>query len=240
MATMQELHNEVIGSLGGTLVDVELDITDTEIAYNKAKRRYLQRGTNNYRKVFYPVHVYRSQKVYDIHKDINTIVKIVKPSHGWTLEDPLSMVAYNELFEGRDMLHGGLDYLSYEMTLQLLERQRRYMSYDTQFIHRKFNNQIEFLKTPERETIWFLECYANLSDDEYRELDWIVRWTIAEAKQMLGMAYRKFSSLAAPTGETQLDGASLIQEAQQEKEELLLEIENLVDGDVDLIEIRFG
>jgi hypothetical protein len=240
MATAQQLYDEVRASLGGTLVDVELTDVDIEISYQKARRRYIQRGSNNYRKAFYPIHVYRNQRTYDIHPDINTIVKIVKPSQGWTLEDPLSHVAYNELFEGRSTVHGGLDFLSYEMTLHLLEQQRRFMSYDVQFFHRKFDNQIELLNPPERNTLWFIECYANLSDDRYRELDWIIRWTIAESKQMLGMAYRKFSSLAAPHGEVQLDGASLIQEGKQEQEELLMEIENMVDGDVDYVEIRFG
>lgn len=79
-----------------------------------------------------------------------------------------------------------------------------------------------------------------LGDDHYASIDWIVRWTIAEAKQILGQAYRKFQSVAGPTGEVSLNGDSLISEAQQEKEALLMDIENFVDGAIDYAPIVFG
>ena len=124
--------------------------------------------------------------------------------------------------------------------MQQIETAKRYMVYDTQFIHDKFKNRITLLKKPELNTTWLLECYLNLTEAEYMNVDWIYRWTLAELKHILGMAYRKFGSLPSPTGETSLNGSEYIQEAQREKEELLDEIQNYTDGEFDYSEIRFG
>jgi hypothetical protein len=81
------------------------------------------------------------------------------------------------------------------------------------------------------EELWFLECYMNLDEEEYMDILWVQQWSLAEAKQMLGYAYRKFSSVSAPTGETQLSGDAMINEARDEMERLLVDIENQTDGD---------
>lgn len=237
--TEQELYDEVISSLGGTLVDVELALEDVNAAFKRAKRRYIQRGTNNWNKEFFTLNLEKGKVEYDVPSDIHTIVKIIRTKAGlFNNEDLFSVAVFQDMFQTSGPIIE--DFLSYEMTLQRIEKWQRYMAYDIQFIHNQQNNKLKLLNDPKRDELSFLECYRNLSDEEYRDKDWIIRWTVAESKEMLGMAYRKFSSLAAPTGEVQLDGASLIQEAKQEKEELLLEIENLVDGDTDYIEISFG
>jgi hypothetical protein len=124
--------------------------------------------------------------------------------------------------------------------MQQIENAKRYMSYDVQFIHDKFRNNITLLKRPERTTIWLLECYLNLSEKEYMQIDWIFRWALAELKHTLGIAYRKFQSLPSPTGETSLSGSEYIQEAKEEKEALMEDIVNGVDGADSYVEIRFG
>lgn len=240
-----EFFEEVISTLGGNLVDVELCPSDLMNCFKKAKRTFIQKGHNSYRREFMVLDVDKNTTVYNLPDVVDTVVKIVKPGSGWQLEDAFSMVAYNELFSdilsgGGCCNRGGIDFLSYEFTLDRIERMRRIAAYEIQFHHDKFRKTLTFLKRPEVNTKWLVECYTNLTDDEYRQIDWILRWTVAEAKHMLGMAYRKFSSLPGPTGETSLSGSEYIQEAKEEKEQLLEDILNFVDGESDYMEIRFG
>ncbi len=239
--TREDFIDEIQATLGGSLIDVELTPKDFDICFKKAKRMFIQKGHNGYRRTFMSIAVTRSQTVYEIPENIDTIIKIIKPTHGWTVDDPFAMANYNDVFTNA-MSGGaaGADFLSYELTLQLVERWQRYTVYDTQFHHDKFKHTLQFLRAPERATNWIVECYANLEDSEYRDIDWIIRWTTAEAKEMLGIAYRKFGSVAGPTGEVQLGGSEYVQEAKQEKEQLLQDIENFTDGSSDIMEIRFG
>lgn len=262
--TREDFEKDIMYALGGGLVDVEFECEQAGIdfdgagsldyAFRRAKKQYQQKGNDNWRREFLSLPVEKGVATYSLPDGstdelakLHTIVKIVKPSTGWNVEDPFSVMAYNDLFaftNGYGLNNGSssarMDYLAYELTLQTLERSRRYGAYDAQWTHDKFRNTITFLKTPQRSEVWFLECYRELSDDEYRDVLWVQEWALAEAKSMLGIAYRKFSSLAGPTGDISLSGDQLIQEATQEKERLFEEINMMTDGAEDYVEITFG
>lgn len=239
-----ELYEEVMATLGGNLVDVELSETDLGVCFRKAKRIFQQKGHNNYRREFIVFDVNKDTLVYPLPDRVDTIVRIVKQPTGFSVENPFSQLAYNELFNDSLTSFGscgdGFDTVTYELVAGRMERLQRIGAYEVQFIHDKFEKTVRFLKAPESKTQWAMEVYSNLSDDEYASLDWVVRWTIAEAKHMIGTAYRKFQNLPGPSGDMSLSGSEYIQEAQQEKEALLQEIQDMTDGDVDFTEIRFG
>lgn len=244
-----DFYEEVITTLGGTLVDVELVESDIKICLKKAIRTFKQKGHNNFRRQFLALPVEVDTQIYPLPDSprIDTVVKIMRPDRetGFNSTDPLSIALYDQLFG--NVLGGGhcgtcrqADFLTYELALQLQDMRSRYAAFETQFHHDKFNNTIEFYNNPRADATWIVECYTDLTEEEYMDVDWIIRWTVAEAKEMLGLAYRKFGSLPGPNGETSLDGNSLIQDAKTEKEALIEDILNFVDGDIDFMEIRFG
>jgi hypothetical protein len=222
-----DFQSDVRMALAGTLIDVELEEPEIEFAFRRAKKFYAQYGSNDFRRCFYKLDIERGKTVYDIPESINTTIKIIKPSRGLSLDDDMSQVIYQELFGGRSV---DGDWLSYEMLLHKVERNQKYFAYEEQMIHDEFNSTLTILSQPRADGIWFLECYKNLEDHEYMEVDWIFRWTVAECKILLGQAYRKFSSLAAPTGEVSLDGNTLVQEGKDEMREMREELENGGDG----------
>jgi len=247
MALSQEFLDEVETSLGGSLVSVELEPADYEICFKKARRTFYQKGHYGYRRDFYQLPVTKNQQSYsNIPEEIEDVVKVIKPTIGSTLssasvDDPFSMVAYNQLFFGQ----GGTgcqraDFVSYDLAMQMAEERNKYTMQEIQFDYDPFRHTFYALYPPERDENWLLESYRKLDDIELEQIDWIIRWTAAEAKYILGVAYRKFSSLPGPTGETQLDGQSLVQESKDEKQELLEEIDNYVDGAMDYNEITIG
>lgn len=238
--TFEEFKDDILTQLGGNLVDVELEDKEIQLAFKKAKRTFQQKGHNSYRRAFISLDVNKEQVTYQLPADVYTVVKAIKQSLTFSVNDSYSLAAYNDMFGSKQSGNTG-DYLSYEFTLQSIEMWRRYLAFDVQFHFDEFAKTITFLKPPEKTTdTWLIELYTNLTDEEYMDVLWIQEWAAAEAKQMLGMAYRKFSQLPGPDGSVSLDGSSLIQEAKQEKEQLLEDILNGLDGASDYYEIRFG
>lgn len=262
----EDFRREIIIALGGQLVDVEFDpvqfacdqddipFDENEsimYAFNKAKRTFIQRGNNNYEKAFAKLDVVKGQRLYQLppveEGHIDTIVKIIRPSSGFNVNDPFSQVAYDNVFAGVGTGGGGCQYmqgtanfLSYELTLQTIEKIRTYSAYDVDFIHNKRKNTIELLQPPKGNQTWFLECYKDLSDEEYMDVLWIQEWAIAEAKQILGIAYRKFQSVPGPTGEVSLNGDAWIQEANEQKRQLLEDLDHGISGDIDYYDVTMG
>lgn len=245
--TEPEFFDEIVTLLGGNLVDVELEDTDVLMCFKRAKRTFIQKGHNTQRRVFLPIDVVKGTVSYSLpvspDPKVDVIVKVIKPrSAGFSIEDPWSMMVYNDLFTIKTGSSGcnTFDMLTYELHLQKIENLRRYASEDADFHHDIHANTITFFKEPASNQRWFLDCYTNLSDDEYRDILWVQSWALAEAKEMLGIAYRKFQSLPSPTGETNLSGSDYIAEAKQEKEQLLEDILNFTDAGEDFYQIRFG
>jgi hypothetical protein len=67
-----------------------------------------------------------------------------------------------------------------------------------------------------------------LNDD--RIFPWLQDYSLALCKEMLGQAREKFATIAGPQGGTQLNGATLKQEAKAEMEALEDEIKRFIDG----------
>ena len=229
--TPNEFYEEIVLSLGGGLVDVELGEKELELCFKKAKRTFIQKGNNSYRRDFIRIKVNKCSMVYQLPRDINAVVRVIKPTMTFHINDEFSLAAYNELFGHKSTSAMG-DYLSYELTLQMIETWRRYLAFDVQHHFNEFTQEISFLKAPEKDGFWLLEVYRNLSDDQYRDVLWVQSWALAEAKIILGTAYRKFSGgLPSPDGSSaSLDGNSLIQDGMQDKERLLEDINNGIDG----------
>jgi len=68
-----------------------------------------------------------------------------------------------------------------------------------------------------------------LTQEEVDSYTWIRKYALAWAKEQLGRIRSKFSSLPSPTGETTLDGPTLLAESQTEKDALMLELMGLLE-----------
>lgn len=233
---LEELMDEIIIGLGGGLVDVELSEAEIKLAIKRAIRQFQQKGHNTYRKDYVGVTVNPSSKTYPVDPMISDVIRIIKPTLGasFTSEDLFVVKAMDEILPrgiNAGCGSGGAEMVQYDLALSNIDMMNRYAVSDVDFKYDRFKHEIVFFQKPKMEELWFLECYMNLDDEEYMDILWVQQWSLAEAKQMLGYAYRKFSSVSAPTGETQLAGDSMINEARDEMERLLVDIENQTDGD---------
>ncbi len=237
----QEFKSELETMLGGNLIDVELEPADYQKAFEYAKRYFVRYGNNNLDKRYAALQTDKTKQEYVLNEGekIDTVVRIIKPRGGMYAQDPFSRANFNDIFRGFQGHDGGL--LTYELGLGLMERIERMSAYEEDFIYNKRNQTLKLLRKPSigGET-WFLECYADLTDEEYRDLTWIQEWSLAECKEILGHAYSKFQSVRTPTGETGLNGDQLLQEAQQMKERLREEPQDFTDGDPAALPIMMG
>src|SRR5690554_3394011 len=96
--TKDEFNEEIIIALGGNLIDVELEDKELDLAFKRAKRTFQQKGSNNMRRQFFRLRVNKCQQEYQLPSNIDTIVKVIKPITGFSVENPLSLAVYNELF----------------------------------------------------------------------------------------------------------------------------------------------
>ena len=245
MATEQEFYEEIYASLGGTLVDVELCETDIDICFRKAKRTMIQKGHQNYRHLYVEIDVTTDVRSYPVPDTVTEVVKVITPFNGayTSSNDLFTISAFNDIFNrsrGSSYGCGGFDFVTYELSLAQQDNIARYTASDVDFKFDRFNHTVNFVGSPKQAGKYFVETYLDLNDNEYYDIDWIVRWTIAEAKIMLGTAYRKFSALASPQGDGSIGGSELISDGQQEKEVLLQEILDFTDGSSDYMGIYIG
>lgn len=239
----QDLMEEVIIGLGGSLVDVELSEDEIRLALKRAIRQFQQKGHNTYRKAFLSIDVQPNVKTYTIPDNIVDGIRVIRPNSSgiWSSEDLFVKKAVDEMLPNKTTGGcTGVDMLEYELTLAKIETYNKYTVQDVDFSFDKFRHQLVVYQAPVRAEKWFVECYENLSEEEYMDVIWIQQWTSAEAKQMLGQAYRKFSTLAGPHGDVQLSGDALISEARDEMDRLLMDIENMVDGEVGFWGVYLG
>ena len=260
----EEFKQEVMISLGGSLVDVELSEHDVYTCFKKAKRTFQQKAHDDYRCVYLPVTLQRGKSYYkmneivdavleknkemsDVHPYLTENTKIQFVSRGLPIyargvdnygkSGTWDQVLYN-LYDINDSGGGFGGYMSDGLLMSVM-RDTVNDSFDNRRNNElmcdydPFKKLVHIVSNPSVNGIHLLECWVELEDEEYYDIDWIMRWTIAEAKQILGTAYKKFSSLPGPTGQTSLNGDSYISESKSEKEELLEEIQNYTDGYVD-------
>lgn len=265
----EDFRREIILSLGGGLVDVEFDPVEYAcsepdidfdpdesimLAFRRAKREFISKGNDNYDRGFVRLSIEKGKTVYDLPSPddgvggrVDTVLRIIRPKTSYVSDTPFGQLAYDQIFSGvggmgtdPQFMGGPSQFLNYELTMQTLDKIKRYTAYYVDFHHNKPRNTLEIYHNPKRAEEWIVECYKELSDEEYMDVLWVQKWALAEAMKMLGVAYRKFQTVAGPNGETTLDGSSLIQEANEMMRELVEDRNNGIDGDVDWYDIYVG
>jgi hypothetical protein len=234
MAISTAFKTYIKTALAGNIIDVELTDGDIQFAFDQAKDIFIQRGNNNLDRKFYALSVITDQTTYTIpsNENIDTIVRVIKPRNGLGNDAPFSVGIIQSIFGSMYTgIHSGQSALAtYELSQQMLESFDIYMANNIQFVWQKRNNSLMFLDPPKVDGIWVLESYADLTDIEYESLIWIKQFSIAEAKIILGRAYRKFSTVTTPSGEISLDGGELISDGKEERQILIDNIAEYVDG----------
>ena len=237
----QEVFDYVNLSLGGGMVDVELDQAHYEEALKKAFAKFRQRSDNSVEESYLFLPTVIDQNTYTLPEEVIEVRKIFRRSigsrtgggDGGTLFEPFNL-AYTNTYLLASTNMGGL--ATYNAFAQYQELVGRMFGSFIEFKWNTTTKELVILQRPRAEEELLLYAYNYRPDSEllkdYLASQWIKDYTLAVCKYMLGEARSKFATIAGPQGESTLNGDALKSEAQAEMEKLETDVATQVAGGV--------
>ena len=237
----QEVFDYVNLSLGGGMVDVELDQAHYEEALKKSFAKFRQRSDNSVEESYLFLPTVIDQNTYTLPEEVIEVRKIFRRSigsrtgggDGGTLFEPFNL-AYTNTYLLASTNMGGL--ATYNAFAQYQELVGRMFGSFIEFKWHTSTKELVILQRPRAEEELLLYAYNYRPDSEllkdYLASQWIKDYTLAVCKYMLGEARSKFATIAGPQGGSTLNGDALKSEAQAEMEKLEQDVATQVAGGV--------
>ena len=237
----QEVFDYVNLSLGGGMVDVELDQAHYEEALKKSFAKFRQRSDNSVEESYLFLPTVIDQNTYTLPEEVIEVRKIFRRSigsrtgggDGGTLFEPFNLAYTNSYLLASTNMGGLATYNAFAQYQELVGRMFG------SFIEFKWNTttkELVILQRPRAEEELLLYAYNYRPDSEllkdYLASQWIKDYTLAVCKYMLGEARSKFATIAGPQGGSTLNGDALKSEAQAEMEKLEQDVATQVAGGV--------
>lgn len=239
MKTQREiLIQEVFRRLGGGMVKVELTPEHFDDALDFALATYRQRSANSVEERYTFLELQPDQNEYYLPAEIQEVRQIMRAGSGGAVSgvganfEPFSAAVTNQTMLGGGS--GGLPSLvTYELFTGFQELVGTMFGFHIMFNWHPSRHRLDIMRRPSAIETVMLWVYATRPDeliigDTYAR-PWLVRFTTAQAKVMLGEARSRFGSFIGPQGGTTLNGDALKSEGQQEMDNLILELSNQVE-----------
>lgn len=232
-----KLINEIRLSMGGGMIDLELDPEHYELALTKALETYRQLSENAYEETVSFLDLTEDTNTYFLPEEIVEVRQLFRrsigaPGRGGVEIDPFEL-AYTNVYILQSGKQSGL--ATYDFFTQWQEQAGKMFGFFLNFTWEPDLHKLEITRRPlgeERILLWVgMDKPEDLLFRGRYSRPWLRDWGIAESKIMLGFAYRKYSSIVGPQGGTTLPGNELVSEGTQEKEELRQKLRNYETGE---------
>ena len=224
------LRNFVWGMLGAPQVKVELTEQDVTECINMAIDRYLYYLTPDLDYHYFNGPNYGAQ-------EYMLPIEIPKKAIYEVIYQPNSDIFTNLSGSGESFLltyymqnTGGTFLSDFYVAMSYKETLERTLGIQPsyEFLSRPINGMVrDFIRIYPKSTYSVrlaIKYSRMLSEYETDAAIWIKKYALAWAKEKLGRVRSKYSSVPGPSSELQLDGGTLLQESQTEKEALILEL----------------
>jgi hypothetical protein len=242
MATLQELKTTVFDyvlySLGGNMVDVELDPIHFETALSQALVRYRQRSANSVEESYSFLNLLENQNTYTLPSEVISVRNVFKRNIGANSGTSSQYEPFEAGFVNFYMIQsgrvGGL--ATWYLYNSFLKEASKLFGGYLNFQYNTVTKQLTIMRRPQadQETILlWTENYrpdVTLLTDQY-SYPWLKEYTLAKCMMMLGEARSKFATLPGPQGGTSLNGTDLLTRGQAKIDALELEITNYMTGE---------
>ena len=239
LATLkQQLIDYVRLQLGDELIDIELDPSHYESAYQRTIGVYRQRANNAYEESYSFFQLINDVNIYTLPQEIVQVRQLFRRTFGLATGpfssqfDPFSQ-AQMQVYLLNFNQSGGL--ATYDFYTQYVELSARmfggYINYTFNPVTKKLQIMRDPRGTGEEVLLWTynLRPEINLLSD-YQISQWIRDYMLAACKMIIGEAREKFGQYAGPQGGSQLNGAALKGEAKEMMDRLIEDLKNYVDG----------
>jgi hypothetical protein len=241
-STLETLKQNLIEytrlQLGDQIVDIELDASHYESAYQSALGTYRQRAQNAYEESYTFMELVANVNIYDLPQEIITVRQIFRRTFGDSTGpnasnfDPFSQASLNVYLMNFNVAGGLATYDFYSQYVELAGRMfGAYMNYTWNPVTKKLQLIRDPKGTGENVLLWTynLKPEVNLLQD-FQIKQWIRNWMYANCKVIIGEAREKFATIAGPQGGTSLNGAAMKAEGTAMMAQCLEDLKNYVDG----------
>lgn len=231
----QEIFDYINLSMGGGMVDIELDPAHYEVAFKQALTRYRQRSSNALEESYSYLELVPDQNEYTLPVEVIAVRQIFRRGTGQTGAianqfDPFVVASMNFY---NITASGGL--ATFFMARTYMEEVSKMFGGYINYAYNTSSKKLTLMMRPrveeEKVLLWTYNQKPDfmLLTDQYAQ-PWIKEYTYALCKKMVGEAREKFQSIPGPQGGSSLNGTQLKAEAQALIEKLELEIDNYIDG----------
>jgi hypothetical protein len=224
--------------LGGDIVDIELDPSHYEAAYQKTLGTYRQRAQNAYEESYSFMELVRDVSIYQLPQEVVTVRQIFRRTFGDSTGpfasnfDPFAQASLNVYLMNFNVAGGMATYDFYTQYVELAARMfGGYMNYTWNPVTKKLQLIRDPKGTGENVLLWTynLKPEINLLSD-FQISQWFRDYMVAACKMIIGEAREKFGTIAGPQGGGTLNGAAMKAEAQAQQDALLEQLKNYVDA----------
>jgi len=239
LITLKNSLFEYVGlTLGGQIVDLELDPAHYEAAYTRTIGTYRQRANNAYEESYSFMKLVDNMNIYTLPQEVQSVRQVFRRTFGASVSgqgsnfDPFSQAQMNVYLINFNQ-SGGL--ATYDFYSQYVELAARMFGGFYVYTWNPVTKKLQLMRNPvgggETVLLWTynLKPEVNLLSD-YQINQWIRDYMVAASKMIIGEAREKFGTIAGPQGGGTLNGAALKAEAKAEIDSLILQLVNYVDG----------
>ncbi len=235
--TKQDLSKEIELSLGGGMIDVELDPEHYDLAVTKALDKYRQRSSRSTEESFISIKLTLEVQEYVLPTEVIEVKDIYRRQTGsFGSGSGADIEPFEAAYLNTYMLHsgraGGL--ATFEAYHEMREHLGRMFGSEYLYTWKPWNHTLFIHRKVKSDDDVFVHCYNYKPDltliaDVYSS-SWIRDWSISEAKMMLAEARGKFATIAGPQGGTTLNADTLRADATAKFEMLENDLNTYVDG----------
>jgi hypothetical protein len=235
----QKVIDYVQTMLGGSMIDVELNPNDYNIAIDRALNKFRQRSTNAVEESFGFLTINVDTNEYIMPKEVMSIRQLFRRSigsrsgggDGGSLFEPFNLAYSNTYLLASTNMGGLATYYAFASYQKMVGKM---FGTDINFTFNKTTKMLTIMQRPRanEEILVWMHNYRpdfNLLQDQYA-LQWLRDYSLATCKIILGEAREKFAQIASPQGSTSLNGAQLKAEGAAMIAELELDLINYKEG----------
>ena len=224
--------------LGDEIIDIELDPSHYEAAYQRTLGTYRQRAQNAYEEAYIFMYLVKDENIYQLPQEVMSVRQIFRRTFGDATGpfasnfDPFAQASLNVYLMNFNVAGGMATYDFYSQYVELAARMfGGYMNYTYNPVTKRLQLIRDPRGTGEAVLLWVFQLKPEiqlLSDMQIQQ--WIKDYMTAACKMIIGEAREKFASIAGPQGGTALNGAAMKAEAQAQMDAKIEELKMYVDA----------
>jgi len=240
--TLQEAKQNLIEyvklQLGDQIIDLELDPSHYESAYQKTIGTYRQRAQNAYEEAYIFMELIKDENIYTLPQEVASVRQVFRRTFGDSTGpfasnfDPFAQASLNVYLMNFNVAGGLATYDFYSQYVELAGRMfGAYMNYTWNPVTKKLQLIRDPKGTGEYVLLWVYQLKPEIQLlADYQIGQWMRDYMVANCKMIIGEAREKFASIAGPQGGTNLNGTQMKTEAKADMDALLLQLVNYVDA----------